>query len=124
MTDHIAANLPAIDFAQTITFYNQLGFSVHYQSEQWLILHNDQFKNGLLEIEFFPYSNLDANQSYFSASVWVDDLDALYASWSSVDFANFAAPTRLTEIEQMGQLRLFNLIDINGSLLRCMSLQS
>lgn len=93
MISYIAANLPAKDFAQTIAFYQQLGFVVYFQSEQWLILQNDQFTNGLLEIEFLSYSHLDAKQSYFSASVWVDDLDALYASWLS---ANFATPTRLT----------------------------
>lgn len=122
---YIAANLPAKDFAQTIAFYQQLGFVVHFQSEQWLILHNDQSVDGTLEIEFFPYPNLDPKQSYFSASVWVQNLDtlkALYTSWSTLDWSNYAEPTRITEIEQMGQLHIFNVIDVNGSLLRCMSL--
>ncbi|MCJ8146435.1 hypothetical protein MKI79_05905 [Acinetobacter sp. A3.8] len=125
MTNYIAANLPAIDFAQTIAFYQQLGFAVHFQSDQWLILQNDQSVDGTLEIEFFPYPNLDSKQSYFSASVWVQDLDTLntlYTSWSTLDWSNFADPTRITEIEQMGQLHIFNVIDVNGSLLRCMSL--
>ena len=125
MTNYIAANLPAIDFAKTITFYQQLGFEVHFQSEQWLILQNDQSVDGTLEIEFFPYLNLDPKQSYFSASVWVQDLDtlqALYTSWVALDWSNYADPTRITEIEQMGQLHIFNVIDVNGSLLRCISL--
>ena len=125
MTNYIAANLPTIDFAQTIAFYQQLGFEVHFQSDQWLILQNDQSVDGTLEIEFFPYPNLDPKQSYFSASVWVQDLDtlqALYTSWVALDWSNYADPTRITEIEQMGQLHIFNVIDVNGSLLRCMSL--
>ena len=125
MTNYIAANLPTIDFAQTIAFYQQLGFVVHFQSEQWLILQNDQSVDGTLEIEFFPYPNLDSKQSYFSASVWVQDLDtlqALYTSWVALDWSNYADPTRITEIEQMGQLHIFNVIDVNGSLLRCISL--
>ena len=125
MTNYIAANLPTIDFAQTIAFYQQLGFVVHFQSEQWLILQNDQSVDGTLEIEFFPYLNLDPKQSYFSASVWVQDLDtlqALYTSWVALDWSNYADPTRITEIEQMGQLHIFNVIDVNGSLLRCISL--
>ena len=125
MTNYVAANLPAIDFAQTIAFYQQLGFVVHFQSEQWLILQNDQSVDGTLEIEFFPYLNLDPKQSYFSASVWVQDLDtlqALYTSWVALDWSNYADPTRITEIEQMGQLHIFNVIDVNGSLLRCISL--
>ncbi|WP_374296134.1 VOC family protein [Acinetobacter sp.] len=125
MTNYIAANLPAIDFAKTITFYQQLGFEVHFQSDQWLILQNDQSVDGTLEIEFFPYPSLDSKQSYFSASVWVKDVDTLntlYTSWSKLDWSNYADPTRITEIEQMGQLHIFNVIDVNGSLLRCMSL--
>ena len=125
MTNYIAANLPAIDFAKTITFYQQLGFEVHFQSDQWLILQNDQSVDGTLEIEFFPYPSLDSKQSYFSASVWVKDVDTLntlYTSWSKLDWSNYAEPTRITKIEQMGQLHIFNVIDVNGSLLRCMSL--
>ena len=125
MISYIAANLPAKDFAQTIAFYLQLGFVVYFQSEQWLILQNDQSVDGTLEIEFFPYPNLDPKQSYFSASVWVQNLDTLntlYTSWSTLDWSNCAEPTRITEIEQMGQLHIFNVIDVNGSLLRCISL--
>lgn len=53
MISYIAANLPAKDFAQTIAFYQQLGFVVYFESEQWLILQNDQSVDGTLEIEFF-----------------------------------------------------------------------
>nr|WP_298892801.1 hypothetical protein [uncultured Acinetobacter sp.] len=125
MTNYIAANLPAIDFPQTIAFYQKLSFVVHFQSEQWLILQNDQSVDGTLEIEFFPYPNLDPKQSYFSASVWVQNfntLKALYTSWTRLNWLNYAEPTRMTKIDQMGQLHIFNVIDINGSLLRCMSL--
>ena len=125
MISYIAANLPAKDFAQTIAFYQQLGFVLHFQSEQWLILQNDQFVDGTLEIEFFPYPNLDPKQSYFSASVWVQNfntLKALYTSWTRLNWSNYAEPTRMTKIDQMGQLHIFNVIDINDSLLRCMSL--
>lgn len=90
-----------------------------------MILQNDQSVDGTLEIEFFPYPNLDPKQSYFSASVWVQNfntLKALYTSWTRLNWLNYAEPTRMTKIDQMGQLHIFNVIDINGSLLRCMSL--
>lgn len=115
--DHIAANLPSKNFTETIKFYQSLGFEVQYQSEQWLIL-----QRGHLQLEFFPYPALDPSNSYFSASVWVHDLDALYTAWQQMDWQHFSASARMTELQQQGDLRIFNVIDCHGSLLRCMAL--
>ncbi|WBQ13958.1 hypothetical protein L2D00_04555 [Hyphomonadaceae bacterium BL14] len=49
MTERISANLPAIDFAATVAFYERLGFAVDFRDAGWMIL-----SRGPLEIEFFP----------------------------------------------------------------------
>ena len=84
MSDRITANLPSRDFAATIAFYGQLGFAVTYRDPHWLIL-----ERGLLEIEFFPYPDLDPASSSFSACIRVDDLAALHH-----DFAKQLHPAR------------------------------
>lgn len=71
--DRVTANLPAIDLAVTQRFYAQLGFQTGFRDFSWMIL-----SRGLLEIEFFPYHDLDPYQSSFSACVRVARLDDLY----------------------------------------------
>lgn len=45
----MTANLPAIDFSETALFYQYLGFSVQYQSSEWMIM---RLGNDML-LEFF-----------------------------------------------------------------------
>jgi hypothetical protein len=116
MTDRITANLPARDMDETAAFYQAFGFAVGFKDDGWMIL-----TRGALELEFFPHSDLNPRESCFSACIRVDDLDALYAG-----FAKAGLPTdcwsmpRISEpkVEPFG-LRMFALIDPNGSLLRC-----
>jgi hypothetical protein len=74
---------------------------------------------GMLEIEFFPYPDLDPYQSSFSACVRVARLDDLYRDWQRAGLPAQGIP-RLTppKLEPFG-LRMFALVDPNGSLLRC-----
>jgi hypothetical protein len=119
MTDRITANLPARDFDATARFYETLGFAVGYKDAQWMIL-----RRGALELEFFPYPDLDSFQSSFSACVRVDDLDALYADFLKASLPSTSIP-RLTppRTEPFG-LRFFALVDLDGSLLRCIDNRS
>lgn len=119
MTDRITANLPSRDFDATAKFYEALGFAIGYKDVQWMIL-----RRGSLELEFFPYADLDPSQSSFSACVRVEDLDALYTDFLKASLPTSSIP-RLTppHIEPFG-LRFFALVDLDGSLLRCIDNRS
>lgn len=116
MTDRITANLPAISFDATEAFYQPLGFATSWKDSGWMIL-----RRAALELEFFPYPDLNPAESSFSACIRTNDLDALYADFlrAGVQVDHRAIP-RITppRTEPFG-LRLFFLVDPNGSLLRC-----
>jgi catechol 2,3-dioxygenase-like lactoylglutathione lyase family enzyme len=121
MPDRVTANLPARNFDATAAFYEALGFETSYKDAFWMIM-----RRGSLEIEFFPFPDLDPLNSSFSACVRVDDLNALYA-----DFLKASLPNNSTSIPRMNPpktetfgLRFFGLIDLDGSLLRCIDNQS
>jgi catechol 2,3-dioxygenase-like lactoylglutathione lyase family enzyme len=114
--DRITANLPARDFNATIAFYAKLGFVEDYRDPHWMIL-----ARGPLVLEFFPYPDLDPASSSFSACVRVDDLDALYAAWGSVGLP----PAGIPRVQGpphaiVDGLRMFAVVDLDGSLLRCL----
>jgi catechol 2,3-dioxygenase-like lactoylglutathione lyase family enzyme len=116
MTDRITANLPARDFDETAAFYERLGFRVDFKDNDWMMM-----SCGPLEIEFFPHRDLDPEQSYFSACIRVMDLDRLYGDYARLNLPGAGIP-RLqgppwTVVEE---LRIFAVIDPNGSLLRCL----
>ncbi|SDY32612.1 hypothetical protein [Acinetobacter kyonggiensis] len=111
--DYIAANLPAIDFEATRNFYAMLGFQCIYQSDIWMMLEKDSFK-----LEFFHHPELDSKTSWHSACIRVQDLSILDQAWRLLDWSVFPN-TQITEIEQLGGMKLFCVIDLNGSLLRC-----
>lgn len=116
MGDRITANLPARSFDETAAFYGALDSEVAFRDEGWMILHR-----GDLEVEFFPHPDLDPTTSWFSACVRVGDVDQLFAEWSSAGLPLGGIP-RLTEpADGAHGLRMFALVDPNGSLLRCMS---
>jgi hypothetical protein len=115
--DHVSANLPALNFEDTLAFYQNLGFHAEYLSDQWMIL-----VRGPLEIEFFLHETLQPLQSDHSVCIWVQDLEGLYVLWSALDWQDYTAPVKITEILQDAQIRRFSIIDINGNLLRCLSL--
>jgi hypothetical protein len=75
---------------------------------------------GSLEIEFFPYPDLDPYQSSFSACLRTDDLDGLWAAWTGLGLPAQAIPRLQGPAFPIGHgLRMFALVDPNGSLLRC-----
>jgi len=121
MPDRITANLPARDLDAAAAFYAALGFAVSFKDRGWMIL-----RRGTLELEFFPFPDLDPRQSSFSACVRVDDLDALYAEFLAAKLPDKSSSIpRLTppKTEPFG-IRFFALIDLDGSLLRCIDNRS
>lgn len=114
--DRITANLPASSTDETAEFYERLGFTIGFKDDGWLIV-----KRGPLELEFFAHPELEPRASWFSACIRVDDLDALYAAFQSAGLpGDCSSIPRLTPpmVEPHG-MRIFALVDLNGSLLRC-----
>ncbi|MDG1431543.1 MAG: bleomycin resistance protein [Paracoccaceae bacterium] len=112
----VTANLPSRDFAKTREFYARLGFEDHYVSDQWIIL-----KQADQTIEFFPYPKLKPYKSSFSVCFRVTDLDAVFERFQSVGLStNSKDIPRLTGIETLDHnLRIFHLVDLDGTLIRC-----
>lgn len=114
MGDRITANLPARSFDATERFYARLGFSRAYRDETWMIL-----ERGSLEIEFFPYRDLDPTTSSFSDCVRVDDLDGLWRAWSAAGLSGDGIPRLAGPPGVFGwPIRGFAVVDEDGSLLR------
>ena len=66
----------------------------------------------------FHHPELDPKTSWHSACIRVQDLSILDQAWRNLDWSAFPN-SRITEIEPLGGMRLFCVIDLNGSLLRC-----
>jgi catechol 2,3-dioxygenase-like lactoylglutathione lyase family enzyme len=116
MHERVTANLPARGFDETAAFYEALGFVVRYRDEAWMIM-----TLGDLEIEFFPHPALNPASSWFSAGVRVRDADRLHAEWKCVGLPEVGIP-RMASLEDVPPgLRMFALVDPDGSLLRCIS---
>lgn len=116
MGDVVTANLPAIDFGETASFYERLGFEVGFRDEGWMIL-----SRGPLEIEFFPHPDLKPAESWFSACVRVADVDGLHRAWSAAGLPDRGIPRLTAPQNEAFGFRMFALVDPNGSLLRCLS---
>ena len=116
MPDRINANLPARSFDETERFWTGLGFERTFRDAGWMIL-----ARGSLEIEFFPHPTLDPDDSWFSASVRVADVDALHRAWSAAGVPREGVPRITDPHDEPSGLRMFALLDPNGSLIRCLS---
>lgn len=114
--DVVTANLPAIDFEATAAFYERLGFVVEFRDDNWMIL-----SRGTLEIEFFPHPELNPRESWFSACVRVSDIEALHAAWAAAGLPDQGIPRLTAPHDEAWGLRMFALVDPNGSLLRCIA---
>lgn len=114
MPDRVTANLPSRDLSATAEFYAALGFKVEFRNQEWMIL-----SRGPLEIEFFRFDH-DPWKCAFSACVRVDDLDALYAAFERASLRrDCRSIPRLSPPGTQHGLRMFALVDPDGSLLRC-----
>lgn len=116
MADSSTPNLPSSDFQRTQNFYRALGFEVDYRGESWMIL-----KRGALLLEFFLKAAHDPKTSWFSACFHVDDLNKLHADFLDAEMSrdNKDIPRIGDIVEEPHGVRLFYLIDPDGSLIRC-----
>jgi catechol 2,3-dioxygenase-like lactoylglutathione lyase family enzyme len=116
MGDRITANLPARSLDATEAFYGALGFEVSFRNDGWMIL-----RRGTLEIEFFSHPELDPTTSWFSACLRVGSVNQLFAEWSQLGLPADGIPRITAPADQARGLRMFALVDLDGSLLRCLS---
>ena len=111
--DRITANLPSRDFDATERFYERLGFETEFKDPTWMIL-----SRGPLEVEFFPWPDLDPYRSSASACVRVGDVDALFEAWAKAGLPGAGVPRLTPPADQPFGLRMAALVDEDGSLLR------
>jgi catechol 2,3-dioxygenase-like lactoylglutathione lyase family enzyme len=112
MTDRAVPNLPSRDFDATEAFYGSLGFERTYRDDSWMIL-----TAGNLQLEFFPYPDLDPSTSSFMCSFRIADLDGLYAiiQNSGVPVAADGRPRLSPPRSQPWGHRVAHLIDPDGT---------
>ncbi len=113
--DHASPNLPARDFAATSQFYAALGFSEGWRDAGWMIL-----RRGALQLEFFPFPDLDPLASAFGSCLRLDDLASFYAGARDAGIPERqSGQPRLSppRLEASG-LTIAYLIDPDGTLLR------
>ncbi|GAA1125919.1 bleomycin resistance protein [Microbacterium natoriense] len=110
--DRAVPNLPSRDFPATSRFYGRMGFREMFRDDGWLIL-----ERGTVELEFFPYPDLEPLSSSFRCSIRVADLDDLWAAATGADipiaqtgFPRLHAP----RLENSG-LRIAYLVDLDGT---------
>ncbi|MDE9450559.1 bleomycin resistance protein [Aliiroseovarius sp. Z3] len=112
----ITANLPSRSFDATLAFYEGLGFRLAWRGDGWMILEMDG-----MSVEFFPHSELDPKESWFSACLRLSSIDALHDKWRQLDIStNPTGFPRLTAIADPTENapRMFYLVDPDGSLWR------
>ena len=68
-------NLLSRDFDRTEAFYGAFGFGRVFRDEGWMIL-----SRGYLQLEFFPFPDLDPLTSSALCCLRVADVDELYAA--------------------------------------------
>ena len=115
MNDRAVPNLPSRDFDTTIAFYGRFGFTAAFRDATWLVL-----RHGDLELEFFPFPDLNPEQSSFRCSIRVDELDSLYEQIRSTGVQEGSSETpRLMPVtmQPWGQ-RVGFLIDPDGTQLQ------
>lgn len=113
--NHATPNLPSRDFEATSQFYAKLGFVQGWRDRGWMILLRDG-----LQLEFFPYPDLDPASSSFSCCLRLDDLDGLYQTCvdAGIPEQHMGWP-RLhpPKVEHSG-LTIAYLVDPDGTLVR------
>ena len=115
MTDHATPNLPSRDFSATEVFYSALGFESSYRSEGWMIL-----QRGGVQLEFFPFPDLDPYASSFGCCIRLDDLHGLVAQLAAANVpqAKTGIPRYHPPQREASGLTIAYLIDPDGTLLR------
>jgi catechol 2,3-dioxygenase-like lactoylglutathione lyase family enzyme len=115
MTDRATPNLPSRDFLKTEQFYSKLGFKASFRSGHWLIL-----QRGGVQLEFFPWPDLDPKQNSHSCCIRLDDLESLVeqATNAGVPNARTGIPRIVPPSRDISGLTIAYLVDPDGTLLR------
>ncbi|MGK9147704.1 bleomycin resistance protein [Plantibacter flavus] len=110
--DRATPNLPSRDFDATEGFYAGFGFACEFRDDGWMIL-----TRGSVQLEFFPFLDLDPLASNFMCCVRVADVDELYGAMaaSGVPVATTGAPRLHPVRMQDWGLRAGFLIDPDGT---------
>lgn len=113
--DRATPNLPSRDFDVTSRFFAAIGFRETWRDSGWMIL-----SRGEVQLEFFPFTDLDPATSSFGSCLRVDDLDGLYAACKSAGVPEKRAGwprLHAPKVEPWGG-RVGALIDPDGTLFR------
>ena len=113
--DFATPNLPARNFDATEKFYAGLGFATNYRAPGWMIV-----SRGGLQLEFFPYPDLDPATSSFSCCLRLTNLDAFIAvcAAAKVPVARSGWPRLHLPMVDVSGLQIGYLVDPDGTLLR------
>lgn len=113
--DRVTPTLPSRDFAATSAFYARLGFDEMFRDAGWLIV-----ARGALQLEFFPYPELDPLSNYAGCCLRVSDARGLHAAFQGAGLASspHAVPRLTPPVDQPWGFREFALVDLDGNLLR------
>ncbi len=110
--DRAVPNLPSRRFDDTERFYAGFGFERTFRDDGWMIL-----VRGDLQLEFFPFADLDPATSSFMCCLRVNDVDELHDA-----IAAAGVPVRATGIprvtpvqNQTWALRAGYLVDVDGT---------
>lgn len=109
--DRAVPNLPSRSFDATESFYAGFGFRRTFRDDGWMIL-----ARGGLQLEFFPFRDLDPKTSNFMCCLRVADVDELYDAIRRSGVGKSTAGTpRLHPVREESDLRIGYLIDPDGT---------
>jgi len=117
MSERAVPILPSRDLAETLRFYQRLGFDNRgAPPEEWDYLIVGR---GDIELHFVADPSVDPLRTAGSCYLFVDDADALFRDWAGVVRPDPATGTRVTEPADTDYgMREFAVVDGNGNLLR------
>lgn len=115
MSDRATPTLPSRDLAATSAFYARLGFNEAFRDAGWLIV-----VRGALQLEFFPFPDLDPWTNHGGCCLRVSDAHALHDAFSAAGLpTDPRSIPRLTPPQpQPWGFYEFALVDLDGNLLR------
>ena len=118
MAESAVPILPSRDLAETLAFYERLGFENRgAPPEVWNYLI---IGRGGLTLHFFGHPTVDPLTTDFSCYCYVDDADALYEEWNAIgvptDPTNGSRLTAPSTTDY--RMREFALVDPSGNLVR------
>lgn len=100
--------LASLNFAETVSFYERLGFRVLTHTESYLMVHRDN-----VTLHFWACSDANIAQNT-SCYVYVQGVDALYEEMRGHDVIH---PNGALQQQPYG-LREFTMLDVHGNAIR------